>query len=46
MYQAKILTLMSILENARREDDFKKYRKAILDACALVDEIEEGDSNV
>jgi len=46
MYQAKMLTLMSILEYARGEDDFKKYRKAILDACALVDEIEEGDSNV
>ena len=44
--QAKILTLMSILESARYEDDFLKYRKAILDACALVGEIEEGDSDV
>ena len=44
--QAKILTLMSILESARYESDFKKYRKAVLDACSLVDEIEEGDSNV
>lgn len=44
--QTKILTLMSILESARYEIDFTKYRKAILDACALVDEIEEGDSDV
>lgn len=44
--QAKILTLMSILEAARYELDFPKYRKAILDACSLVDEIEEGDSDV
>ena len=44
--QANILTLMTILEAARYEDDFKQYRKAILDACALVDKIEEGDSDV
>lgn len=44
--QVKILTLMSILESARYETDFKKYRKAILDACSLVNEIKEGDSNV
>lgn len=44
--QAKLLTLMSILESAHYETDFAKYRKAILDACALVDEIEEGDSDV
>lgn len=44
--QAKILTLMAILESARYETNFKEYRKAILDACALVDEIEEGDSDV
>ena len=44
--QPKILTLMSILESARHETDFVLYRKAILDACSLVDEIEEGDSNV
>ena len=44
--QAKLLTLMSILESAHYEVDFAKYRKAVLDACALVGEIEEGDSNV
>lgn len=44
--QAKMLTLMSILESARYETEFSKYRKAILDACSLIDEIEEGDSDV
>lgn len=44
--QAKMITLMSIIEAARYETDFKLYRKAILDACTLVDEIGEGDSNV
>lgn len=44
--QAKILTLMSLLESARYETDFLRYRKAILDACSLVEEIEEGDSDV
>ena len=44
--QPKILTLMSILESARYETDFLIYRKDIFDACALVEEIEEGDCNV
>lgn len=44
--QAEIITLMSIIESARYETDLKKYRKAILDACSLVNEIEEGDSDV
>ena len=44
--QAKMITLMSIVESARHETDLKKYRKAVFDACALVDEIEEGDSDV
>ena len=43
--QAKILTLMSILESARYETEFAKYRKAILDACGLVDRIKESDPN-
>ena len=42
----KIVTLMSVLEAARHETDFEVYRKDIFDACALVNEIEEGDSNV
>lgn len=46
MQQPKVITLMSILEHARYETDFTKYRKDILDACALVNEIKECDSNV
>lgn len=46
MYQTEIITLMSILESARHESDFVKYRKAILDATALVDDIKECDLNV
>ena len=46
MEQPKIITLMSILESARYETDFLKYRKDILDACSLVNELEEVDSDV
>lgn len=45
-WQAKMLTLMSIIEAARYETDFTNYRKAIFDACSLVNELEEGDSDV
>lgn len=45
-YQAKIINLMEIIEAARHETDLKRYRKAIFDACTLVDKIEEGDSDV
>lgn len=44
-YQPQILTIISLLEYARQENDFKKYRKAILDACGMVKLIEERDSN-
>jgi hypothetical protein len=44
--QVHVIALMEILESARYETDFKKYRKAIFDACSLVDKIEEGDSDV
>lgn len=46
MNQAEIITLMSLLEAARHETDFSKYRKAILDATALVDSIKECDADV
>lgn len=39
----EIITLMSLLEAARYETSFVKYRKAILDATALVDSIKESD---
>lgn len=44
--QTVIITIMSLLEYARAETDFIKYRKAILDAVALVNEIKEESSNV
>ena len=46
MYQPEIITLMSLLEAARNETSFVKYRKAILDATALVDSIKECDIDV
>lgn len=44
--QPEIITLMSLLEAARYETNFAKYRKAILDATALVDSIKECDIDV
>lgn len=44
--QAEILTIMSLLEFARHENDFSQYRKAILDATAMVDCIKESDDVV
>ena len=44
--QPVIITIMSLLEYARTEENFVKYRKAILDATALVDKIEDGDIGV
>lgn len=44
--QPVILTIMSLLESARYEDNFEKYRKAIFDATSLVDKIKDGDIDV
>ena len=44
-FQPEVITIMSLLEYAREEDDFDKYRKAILDACGLVGHIKESDPN-
>ena len=46
MHQPEVITLMSLLEAARHETSFVKYRKAILDATALVDSIKECDADV
>ena len=40
-FQPEVITIMSLLEYARQESDFNKYRKAILDACGLVQLIKE-----
>ena len=42
-FQPEVLTIMSLLEYARQENDFHKYRKAILDACGMVKLIKESD---
>lgn len=44
-FQPEVITIMSLLEYARGENDYKKYRKAILDACGMVKLIKESDSN-
>lgn len=41
--QPELITIMSLLEYARDESDYSKYRKAILDACGLVELIKESD---
>ena len=43
--QPELITIMSLLEYARGENDYSKYRKAILDACGLVELIKESDPN-
>ena len=45
-YQPVTLSVINLLEYARQEDDFKKYRKAVLDACGMVERIKESDSDV
>lgn len=42
-FQPEVITIISLLEYAREENDFSKYRKAILDSCALVGSIKESD---
>ena len=41
--QPEVVTIISLLEYARGEDNFKKYRKAIFDACGMVKRIKESD---
>ena len=44
-FQPELITIISLLEYARGEDDYSKYRKAILDACGLIELIKESDPN-
>ena len=44
-FQPEVITIMSLLEYARQENDFDKYRKAVLDACGLVQFIKESGSD-
>ena len=42
-FQPVTLSIINLLEYAREENNFKKYRKAILDACGMVKLIKERD---
>ena len=44
-FQPEVITIMSLLEYARGENNFSKYRKAVLDACGLVELIKESDAH-
>lgn len=44
-FQTEVITIISLLEYARGEDDYTKYRKAVLDACGLVEHIKESEPN-
>ena len=44
-FQPEVITIISLLEYARDENDYDKYRKAVLDACGLVKLIKESDSD-
>lgn len=41
--QPEMITIISLLEYAREETNYDKYRKAILDACGMVKSIKESD---
>ena len=44
-FQPEVITIISLLEYAREENDLRKYRKAILDACGMVEFIKESDTD-
>lgn len=43
--QPEVVTIISLLEYAREENNLEDYRKAIFDACGLVKKIKESDLN-
>jgi len=45
-HQAKIVTVIALVKYARKEDDFVKYRKSILDACGILNSLKVGDNDV
>lgn len=42
-YQPEVLSIIGKIEYARGEEDFSKYRKAVLDACGMVKLIKESE---
>ena len=45
-HQTEMVSIISKVAYARKAEDFDDYRKAILDACGMVDRIKESGSNV
>ena len=43
--QPEMVSIISKIAYARDVEDFSEYRKAILDACGLVEHIKESDPN-
>ena len=43
--QPEMVSIISKIEYARDVENFQEYRKAILDACGLVERIRESDPN-
>jgi hypothetical protein len=43
--QPEMVSIISKVAYAQDAEDFSEYRKAILDACGLVDRIKESDPN-
>lgn len=43
-YQPVVVSIISKVAYAREVEDFKEYRKAIFDACGMVDQIKESDA--
>ena len=44
-YQPEVVSIISKVAYARKTEDFDEYRKAILDACGMVERIKGGDPN-
>lgn len=45
-YQPEVISIISKIAYAQEAESFQEYRKAILDACGMVEFIKESDSNV
>ncbi len=44
-YQPEVVSIISKIAYARKAEDFDDYRKAILDACGMVEHIKESGLN-
>lgn len=44
-HQPEVISIISKIAYARKAEEFEDYRKAILDACGMVERIKESDPN-